>query len=68
MSLPHVAGLGIGDRHGLARMIHEGLLAGTVFLAQQDVQIARPVSIQLAEPAIVVPFRISLVMFFPQQL
>ena len=49
-------------------MIDEGLLAGAVFLAQHDVQIARPVPVQLAEPAIVVSFRMGLMMFFPQQL
>jgi hypothetical protein len=63
---PHLAGLGIGDRHGLTGVIHKGLLAGTVFLAQYDVQIARPVAIHLAKPAIVVSFRMGLMMFLPQ--
>ena len=42
VGFPHLAGLRIGHGHRLAGMIDEGLLAGPVFLAQDDVQIARP--------------------------
>lgn len=68
IGFPHFARLGIGDRHRLAGMIDEDLLAGPVFLAQHDIQIARPTPVQLAEPAIVVTFRMGLMVFFPQQL
>ena len=58
----------LATNNGLAGVIHKGLLAGAVLLAQHDVQIARPVAIHLAEPAIVVAFWIGLMLFFPQQL
>ena len=43
----------IDDWNGVAGVIDESLLAGAVFLPQHHVQMARPVSILLAEPAVV---------------
>jgi hypothetical protein len=52
----------------IARPVHEHLLARLVLLAQHHIQLAPPLLVEFAKPAIAETFRIRLFVFLPEQL
>ena len=58
----------IDDWNGVAGVIDERLLAGAVFLPQHHVQMAGPISILLAEPAVVGAVGVLLDKLLPEEL
>jgi len=58
----------VNDRHGLPGIIDEQLLAGRVRLPHGDRQLADPLSVAFAEPAVLVALGMRRFIFLPQQL
>jgi hypothetical protein len=58
----------VDDRHGLAGMIDEHLLAGAMVLTENQIQAFRPLAVEFAETAVAVPVRMLLLVLLPEQL
>src|SRR5690606_32550488 len=65
--LVQLAGARIDHRHGLAGIVHEQLLAGPVVLAHHQVAAPEPLPVALAEPAVLIPVRVTRPVLLPQQ-
>ena len=64
----YLAGGRIDHWDGVAGTIDEGLLAGAVVLPQHHVQMARPIAILLAEPAVMSAVGVLLAELLPEEL
>ena len=67
LCLVDLSGGAVNDGDGLAGIVHEQLLTGPVVLAHHHVQLAPPGPVVLAEPAVLIPIRISLPVLLPEQ-
>jgi len=56
------------DSHLVARIVDEQLLAGGVGLPHRDRQLRRPATIEIAEPAVAITFRMLSDIFVPHDL
>ena len=68
LHLPDLAGMTVGDRHGLPAIVHEALLARQMFLTHDGIELASPFAIVLAEPAIAKSIWLGNLIFLPQQI
>src|SRR5512144_2109227 len=64
----HFSGLPVINRDLVAGIVDAELLSGTVFLAEDHVQLAGPVMVELTQPAITVSAAILFAVFLPPQL
>jgi len=51
----------------MAGVVHEHLLSGPVFLTHDQIQFAAPGTIQITEPAVLIAFRIGLLVLLPEE-
>ena len=65
---PGFAGNRVDDLDGVAGVVDEHLLAGTVILPQHHIQVTRPVPILLAKPTVTDPVGLIFLVFLPEQL
>ena len=68
LGLPDLAGVGVGDRDGLAREVDEHLLAGAVVLPQDEVQAPGVRPVLLGEPGVPEAIGAALPVLGPEQL
>lgn len=64
---PHLARVPIRNRHGLARVVDEGLVAGGVCLAQYGLRRRQPAPILLAEHTVLPAVRVGGLVLLPEQ-
>ena len=55
-----LAAAAVGDLEPRSGMVHEDLVAGSVILAHHDIDLAAPLPVQVAEPAVLVSARVVL--------
>jgi len=67
LSLFDLARMGENHRNSLACIIQEHFFPGPVFLTHNQVKLSRPFPVFLAEPTVLVPFRIALLVLLPQE-
>ena len=67
LRLPHPAGLAVDHRHRLPGVVDEQLLAGAVVLAHHQVELPGPGPVLVAEPAVLQPLGVGLLVLLPQQ-
>jgi Kef-type K+ transport system membrane component KefB len=67
-SRAHGAALGVVDGKGVAGIIDEELFARLMLVAEDDVQLAAPAAVELAEAAVAVAVGVVLAILLPQQL
>ena len=67
LRLAKLSGVAVDHRDRLPRVVDEHLLAGAVLLAHHHVELGRPGPVQLAEPAVLHPLGMRLLVLLPQQ-
>src|SRR6185437_14548823 len=67
LRLAHLAGVCIGDAHGLTGVIDEQLVARPMLLAQHELLARAPLPVVLAERAVLPTVRVLRAVLFPQQ-
>ena len=67
LCLALLAGLAVDHRDRVPGVVHEHLLARTVLLAHYHVELRRPRSVLLAEPAVLQPLGVGRLVLLPQQ-
>jgi len=68
LGLVDLPGLMICDLHRLPSIVDEELFSGPIILAKTGIQLLGPLTVETAELAVLVPFRIPLLIFMPEKL
>jgi len=68
LSLGDFSGVRIDDGNGLSAVVDKELLSGPMLLSERDIELVSPLPIEVAELAVLIPVRIGLLVFVPEEL